>query len=80
MRIPRPLQVPRFALLIIITTAAAVSLLFWSRRYVKTISRQSMGNSSSKAKECLKRQSLAPHNRIYIHNKGKSISFAFSYC
>ena len=64
MRIPRPSLIPRLLLLAIITTvAAAVPLLFWSRRYALISStEEKVHSSSSKAKDCLKRESLALHS------------------
>lgn len=64
MRIPRPSLIPRLLLLAIIATvAAAVPLLFWSRRYALISgSEEKVHSSSSKAKDCLKRESLALHS------------------
>ena len=64
MRIPRPSLIPRLLLLTIITTVvAAVPLLFWSRRYALISStEEKVHSSSSKAKDCLKRESLALHS------------------
>ena len=64
MRVPRPSLVPRLLLLTIIATVvAAVPLLFWSRRYALiSSSEEKVHSSSSKAKDCLKRESLALHS------------------
>ena len=64
MRVPRPSLVPRLLLLTIIATVvAAVPLLFWSRRYALISSSEGkVHSSSSKAKDCLKRESLALHS------------------
>ncbi|KAM0805030.1 hypothetical protein BDR22DRAFT_959586 [Usnea florida] len=52
MRIPRRPQIPRLALLAIITTAA-MTLILWSRRHMPVISAPSLRSSIPRAKECL---------------------------
>ena len=71
MRIHRPRLVPRLVIPAIMAIAAATAVLFWSGRYVRMNGQSKVPRNDPKAKECLKRESLAIHALVHTKKKEK---------